>query len=156
MKLYGHVNRVPAVRSFAPLGLKPERGAYPQEAFRTQKQGGEADRDQDEGDRTRQDLGRVPGEENQRAAQVLIDHAAQNDAEDQRRHRVAHEAHQEPEHPESQHDLHVEKPLGQRVGTQYAESEDYLNVFKMLCQEEAKHKNILETLYDDFMATQGD
>ena len=39
---------------------------------------------------------------------------------------------------------------------QYAESEDYLNVFKMLCQEEAKHKNILETLYDDFMATQGD
>ena len=29
-------------------------------------------------------------------------------------------------------------------------------IFKMLCQEEAKHKNILETLYDDYMAEQGD
>lgn len=29
-------------------------------------------------------------------------------------------------------------------------------VFKMLCQEEAKHKNILETIYDDHMAQQGD
>jgi hypothetical protein len=26
----------------------------------------------------------------------------------------------------------------------------------MLCQEEAKHKQFLETLYDDFMAAQGD
>ena len=29
-------------------------------------------------------------------------------------------------------------------------------VFKMLCQEEAKHKQILETLYDDHMAEMGD
>lgn len=39
---------------------------------------------------------------------------------------------------------------------QQAENEDYLKIFKMLCQEEAKHKNVLETLYDDFMAAQGD
>jgi rubrerythrin len=39
---------------------------------------------------------------------------------------------------------------------QYTENEDYLNVFKMLCQEEAKHKNVLETMYDDYMLTQGD
>lgn len=38
----------------------------------------------------------------------------------------------------------------------YTENEDYLNVFKILSQEEAKHKNILETMYDDFMASQGD
>ena len=30
------------------------------------------------------------------------------------------------------------------------------NIFKMLCQEEAKHKLFLETLYDDHMAAQGD
>ena len=29
-------------------------------------------------------------------------------------------------------------------------------VFKMLCQEEAKHKQVLETLYDDHMAEMGD
>lgn len=29
-------------------------------------------------------------------------------------------------------------------------------VFKMLAQEEAKHKGALETMYDDFMASQGD
>jgi rubrerythrin len=29
-------------------------------------------------------------------------------------------------------------------------------VFKMLCQEEAKHKLALETMYDDFMAQMGD
>jgi len=29
-------------------------------------------------------------------------------------------------------------------------------IFKMLCQEEAKHKLFLEKLYDDFMAAQGD
>ncbi|MCF8052107.1 MAG: ferritin family protein [Desulfobacterales bacterium] len=29
-------------------------------------------------------------------------------------------------------------------------------IFKMLCQEEAKHKLFLETLYDDYMAAQGD
>jgi len=39
---------------------------------------------------------------------------------------------------------------------QYTENEDYLKVFKMLSQEEAKHKNVLETMYDDFMAAQGD
>lgn len=39
---------------------------------------------------------------------------------------------------------------------EYTKNEDYLNVFKMLCQEEAKHKNVLETMYDDFMAAQGD
>ena len=37
-----------------------------------------------------------------------------------------------------------------------AENEDLKNVFKMLCQEEAKHKLALETLYDDYMAEQGD
>jgi rubrerythrin len=36
------------------------------------------------------------------------------------------------------------------------EDEDLVKVFKMLSQEEAKHKLALETLYDDFMATQGD
>jgi rubrerythrin len=39
---------------------------------------------------------------------------------------------------------------------EYTKNEDYLNVFKMLCQEEAKHKNVLETMYDDYMAAQGD
>jgi rubrerythrin len=33
--------------------------------------------------------------------------------------------------------------------------EDIVTLFKMLSQEEAKHKLALETLYDDFMATQG-
>ena len=37
-----------------------------------------------------------------------------------------------------------------------AEKEEFKNVFKMLCQEEAKHKLALETLYDDYMAEQGD
>ena len=37
-----------------------------------------------------------------------------------------------------------------------ADKADFVNVFKMLCQEEAKHKQILETIYDDFMAEQGD
>ncbi len=37
-----------------------------------------------------------------------------------------------------------------------ADNEDLKNVFKMLCQEEAKHKLALETLYDDYMAEQGD
>ena len=36
------------------------------------------------------------------------------------------------------------------------EKEDIITLFKMLSQEEAKHKLALETLYDDFMATQGD
>ena len=29
-------------------------------------------------------------------------------------------------------------------------------IFKILCQEEAKHKLALETMYDDFMAEMGD
>ena len=37
-----------------------------------------------------------------------------------------------------------------------AQSEEAKKVFKMLCQEEAKHKLSLETMYDDFMAEMGD
>ncbi len=37
-----------------------------------------------------------------------------------------------------------------------AENKEHANVFKVLCQEEAKHKLFLETLYDDYMAEQGD
>ncbi|MBA4367973.1 MAG: rubrerythrin [Desulfobacterium sp.] len=37
-----------------------------------------------------------------------------------------------------------------------ADDEGSKKIFKMLCQEEAKHKNILETIYDDHMALQGD
>ncbi len=34
--------------------------------------------------------------------------------------------------------------------------EEVTNILKLLSQEEAKHKLKLETLYDDYMATQGD
>ncbi len=37
-----------------------------------------------------------------------------------------------------------------------AETEAAKKVFKILCQEEAKHKLTLETLYDDYMAKMGD
>ena len=37
-----------------------------------------------------------------------------------------------------------------------ADREDVKNIFKMLCQEEAKHKLALETMYDDVMACLGD
>ena len=37
-----------------------------------------------------------------------------------------------------------------------SETDDLKNIFKMLCQEEAKHKLKLETLYDDYMAEMGD
>lgn len=37
-----------------------------------------------------------------------------------------------------------------------AEHPAHKEVFKVLCQEEAKHKQFLETLYDDYMACQGD
>ena len=37
-----------------------------------------------------------------------------------------------------------------------ADKEELKNVFKMLCQEKAKHKLALETMYDDYMAEQGD
>ena len=33
---------------------------------------------------------------------------------------------------------------------------DFIKLFKVLAQEEAKHKKFLETLYDDYMAEQGD
>jgi rubrerythrin len=36
------------------------------------------------------------------------------------------------------------------------ENQDLLKVFKMLAQEEAGHKLKLESIYDDFMAKQGD
>ncbi|MBW1782396.1 MAG: ferritin family protein [Deltaproteobacteria bacterium] len=37
-----------------------------------------------------------------------------------------------------------------------ADGEELIKVFMMLAQEEAKHKLALETLYDDYMAEQGD
>ena len=37
-----------------------------------------------------------------------------------------------------------------------ADNPEHIKVFKILCQEEARHKNFLETLYDDYMADQGD
>jgi rubrerythrin len=37
-----------------------------------------------------------------------------------------------------------------------AGSEDAKKLFKLLCQEEAKHKLKLETFYDDYMAEMGD
>lgn len=36
------------------------------------------------------------------------------------------------------------------------DKEEYIRLFKILAQEEAKHKQFLETMYDDFMAEQGD
>jgi rubrerythrin len=36
------------------------------------------------------------------------------------------------------------------------DDDDFIKLFKLLAQEEAKHKQTLETLYDDFMAEQGD
>ncbi len=37
-----------------------------------------------------------------------------------------------------------------------AKTADSQNLFKMLCQEEAKHKLALESKYDDYMAEMGD
>lgn len=37
-----------------------------------------------------------------------------------------------------------------------SQEEDAKTLFKMLCQEEAKHKLALETMYDDYMAEMGD
>ena len=37
-----------------------------------------------------------------------------------------------------------------------ADTDEGKNVFKILCQEEAKHKLALESMYDDFMAELGD
>ena len=39
---------------------------------------------------------------------------------------------------------------------QQSETEDRKKLFKMLCQEEAKHKLAFETMYDDYMAELGD
>jgi rubrerythrin len=37
-----------------------------------------------------------------------------------------------------------------------AETDESKTLFKILCQEEAKHKLALETMYDDYMAEMGD
>ena len=37
-----------------------------------------------------------------------------------------------------------------------ADTDDGKKLFKVLCQEEAKHKLALETMYDDYMAKMGD
>lgn len=37
-----------------------------------------------------------------------------------------------------------------------ADTDESKKLFKVLCQEEAKHKLALETLYDDYMAKMGD
>ena len=37
-----------------------------------------------------------------------------------------------------------------------ADSDEAKKLFKVLCQEEAKHKLALETMYDDYMAQMGD
>ena len=37
-----------------------------------------------------------------------------------------------------------------------ADSDESKKLFKVLCQEEAKHKLALETMYDDYMASMGD
>jgi rubrerythrin len=37
-----------------------------------------------------------------------------------------------------------------------ADADNAKKLFKMLCQEEAKHKLALETMYDDYMAEMGD
>ena len=38
----------------------------------------------------------------------------------------------------------------------HAETDSPKKVFKILCQEEAKHKLALESMYDDYMAAMGD
>ena len=37
-----------------------------------------------------------------------------------------------------------------------ADTDESKKLFKVLCQEEAKHKLALETMYDDYMAEMGD
>jgi rubrerythrin len=37
-----------------------------------------------------------------------------------------------------------------------ADTDESKKLFKVLCQEEAKHKLALETIYDDYMAKMGD
>jgi rubrerythrin len=47
--------------------------------------------------------------------------------------------------------LQLYNELGGKV-----EDDSFIKMFKILAQEEAKHKRILETIYDDYMAEQGD
>ncbi len=46
--------------------------------------------------------------------------------------------------------------LYNELAAKTAEKPELVRVFQILSQEEAKHKNILETIYDDDMAEQGD
>ena len=46
--------------------------------------------------------------------------------------------------------------LYNELAAKAADKPEFVKVFKILSQEEAKHKNILETIYDDYMAEQGD
>jgi rubrerythrin len=46
--------------------------------------------------------------------------------------------------------------LYNELATKAADKPEFVKIFQILSQEEAKHKNILETIYDDFMAEQGD
>ena len=46
--------------------------------------------------------------------------------------------------------------LYNELAVKAADKPEFIQVFKILSQEEAKHKNILETIYDDYMAEQGD
>ena len=39
--------------------------------------------------------------------------------------------------------------------SEQAKDNDQLKIFTILAQEEASHKNIIETIYDDYMAEQG-
>ena len=39
---------------------------------------------------------------------------------------------------------------------QATDKTEHSNVFSIMAQEEAKHKNYFETMYDDYMAAQGD
>jgi rubrerythrin len=47
--------------------------------------------------------------------------------------------------------LQLYNDLGAKV-----EDDAFIKMFRILAQEEAKHKRILETIYDDYMAEQGD
>lgn len=46
--------------------------------------------------------------------------------------------------------------LYNELASKAADKPEFVKIFQILSQEEAKHKNILETIYDDFMAEQGD
>jgi rubrerythrin len=46
--------------------------------------------------------------------------------------------------------------LYNELAAKSADKPEFVQVFKILSQEEARHKSILETIYDDYMAEQGD